>query len=91
MGLAGLLLSGALLTFLYWLRECRPDACTIFNELVLVMVALDMVTLLEIILGGCVLTNNWWGALFWVVLIASLNLVAVAGQQRYCRLPRSGP
>ncbi len=84
---AALMLLGAFFIWLYWIRECNPDMCTIFNSFVVLLPALDMLTIFEILLGWCVITNNLIGAFFWGGLVVAINSLAVLGQQHYCNLP----
>jgi hypothetical protein len=88
--LGALILLGAAAGFwAYWVAKCDPDQCTRFNEMVILLPALDIITLGQFILGGCVLANNLKGAIAWAVIVGLINAVAVHGQQRNCDLSQS--
>lgn len=72
--------------FVTWLSVCRPNVCSVFNQLVLLTMVFDIVALLNLVLGWCVLASAPVLAGVYAAAVAAFNIFAITGQQRYCRI-----
>lgn len=86
-GLVGLfVLMAAGVAMALWIGLCRPTLCAIFNQLLLLAIVFDIVGLLEIVFGWCVITSFPAAAIIYAAAIVIFNLVAYWGQQTHCRI-----
>lgn len=81
-GLGVILLGGALTAFATWILRCRPTTCTIYAELLLVMIVFDICAVLEYVLGSCVIVSNPIAGVLWALGIAAFNTIVYLGLRR---------
>jgi hypothetical protein len=81
-GLGLVVLGAALAMFITWVLRCRPTTCSIYAELLLVMIVFDITAVLEFVLGSCVITSNPIAAILWALGIAAFNVIVYAGLRR---------
>ncbi|MCA9906433.1 MAG: hypothetical protein KC547_21405, partial [Anaerolineae bacterium] len=70
--------------FAWWLFECRPSRCTVFSELLFVMIHIDLIEAIQILLGNCVITSNSIFAGVWVLILGVFTAIAYWGMRRFC-------
>ena len=69
--------------FIWWVLDCKPPLCTMYTELFLfVLLVADVVSVVEIVLGSCVLTSDPIMALVWLGFLIGLKLLALGGLSR---------
>ena len=81
-GLGVIVLAAALAAFIAWVMRCRPTTCSIYAELLLVMIVFDITAVLEFVLGACVITSNPIAAVLWALGIAAFNVLVYTGLRR---------
>lgn len=91
LAIPGLICLGiSIVLFLVWLNRCRPSACSIFTDMLLISIVFDIVAFAQILLGWCVLTSNWVVALLYAAFVITFNTIAIIGQRNSCRIDPRG-
>lgn len=76
-GFGTVFLLAGLGTFVAWSLACRPTTCRIYIELMGFLVfILDVISLIEILLGDCVLRQNAIAAAIWSLALGLINAYA---------------
>ena len=90
LGGLGLLAFGLFIfLFVSWLQACRPNRCEIFQEFLFVMIHIDLIVLLEIIIGVCILTAIPLFAAVWALVILGFTFLAYWGMRHFCSINES--
>ena len=84
-GIVSLLALGAFVTlFFWWLFGCRPTRCRVFQELLFLMIHVDLVEVLQMVLGNCIITSNPAFAGSWALILTVFTTLAYWGTRAYC-------